>query len=133
MKIIVLTVFLLVVPTLAFGDSSFKGKVTDSSDTPISAAMVLIHWDSAGSTVGLTTNVGIKEDLVIQTQGDGTFKVDLPPGFYDVFVAAMAFSPTCRKIRVKQGDGLEVTLRMSADPLYTAEMGNRIEAIPPKN
>ncbi len=133
MKIIVLTVFLLVVPTIAFGDSSFNGKVTDSSDAPISAAMVLIHWDSAGSTVGLTTNVGIKEDLVIRTQGDGTFKVVLPPGFYDVFVAARAFSPTCRKIRVKQGDDLEVTLRMSPDPIYTAEMGDRIEAIPLKN
>jgi hypothetical protein len=71
-------------------------------------------------------------DLVIRTKGDGTFKVDLPPGFYDVFVAGMAFSPTCRKIRVKPGEGLEVTLRMNADPLYTAEMGSRIEAIPPK-
>jgi hypothetical protein len=132
MKTIVLTLFLLVAPTIAFGESSFKGTVTDSSNAPISAAMVLIHWDSAGSTVGLTTNVGIKEDLVIRTKGDGTFKVDLPPGFYDVFVAGMAFSPTCRKIRVKLGEGLEVTLRMNADPLYTAEMGSRIEAIPPK-
>jgi hypothetical protein len=53
MKIIVLTVFLQVAPTIAVGGSSFKGTVTDSSDTPISATMVLIHWDSAGSAVGL--------------------------------------------------------------------------------
>jgi hypothetical protein len=115
MKIIVLTVFLQVAPTIAVGGSSFKGTVTDSSDTPISATMVLIHWDSAGSAVGLATNV------------------DLPPGFYDVFAAAMAFSPTCRKIRVKQGEGVEVSLRMNADPLYAAEMGNWIEAVPRKN
>jgi hypothetical protein len=95
--------------------------------------MVLIHWDSAGSTVGLTTNVGIKEDLVIRTTGDGTFKVDLPPGFYDVFVAAMAFSPTCRKIRINQGQNLEVALHLNADPLYTAEMGDRFETIPHKH
>jgi hypothetical protein len=132
MKITVLTVFLLVAPTIAFGDSSFRGTVTDSSETPISAAMVVIHWDSAGSTVGLTTNVGIKDNLVIRTKGDGTFQVDLPPGFYDVFVAAMAFSPTCRRIRVKGGEGLEVTLRMNADPLYAAEMGSRIETMPSK-
>jgi len=130
MKIIAL---MLVVAAGAFGDTPFKGSVTDSSDTPISGAMVLIHWDSAGSTVGLITNVGIKEDLVIRTNGNGTFKVDLPPGFYDVFVAAKAFSPTCRKIRIKRGDGLEVTLQMNADPLYTAEMGNRVQPIPPKH
>jgi hypothetical protein len=118
MKIIAL---MLVLAAIAFGDTPFKGSVTDSSDTPISAAMVLIHWDSAGSTAGLTTNVGIKEDLVIRTNGDG------------IFVAAKAFSPTCRKIRMKRGDGLEVTLRMNADPLYTAEMGNGVEPIPPKH
>jgi len=44
----------------------------------------------------------------------------------------MAFSPTCRRIRVKGGEGLEVTLRMNADPLYAAEMGSRIETMPSK-
>jgi Carboxypeptidase regulatory-like domain len=110
MRIVTLVVLLLIATTIALGDTPFKGTVTDSSNTPIASAMVLIHWDSAGSTVGLTTNVGMKEDLVTRTKGDGTFKVDLPPGFYDVFVAAMAFSPTCRKIRIKHGQGLEVTL-----------------------
>jgi hypothetical protein len=132
MRIVALVVLSLIAPTIVLSDTPFKVTVMDSSAAPISAAMVLIHWDSAGSTVGLTTNVGIKEDLVIRTNGDGTFKVDLPPGFYDVFVAAMAFSPTCRKIRIKRGESMEVTLRMNADPLYTAEMGNRVEPILPK-
>lgn len=132
MKIVALMVLSVVAPTIALGGPPFKGTVTDSLDTPVSAAMVLIHWDSAGSTAGLTTNVGVKEDLVIRTKEDGTFKVDLPPGFYDVFVAAMAFTPACRKIRIKLGQDQEVTLRMNADPLYAAEMGNRIEANPPK-
>jgi hypothetical protein len=132
MKIIAL-VLALIAPTIALGDTPFKGTVTDSSDTPIPAAMVLIHWDSAGITVGLTTNVGIREDLVIRTTGDGTFKAHLPPGFYDLFVAAKAFSPTCRKIRVKPGEEQEVALHLIADPLYTAEMGSRVEALPPKH
>jgi hypothetical protein len=132
MRIDALLALLLITPTIGLSDTTFKGTVTDSAAGPISGAMVLIHWDSAGSTVGLTTNAGIKEDLVIHTKVDGTFKVDLPPGFYDVFVAALAFSPTCRKIRLKPGEGLEVTLRVNTDPLYTAEMGNRVEAVPPK-
>lgn len=132
MRMVALLVLSLFAPAFGLGGTPFKGTVMDSLDTPIPAAMILIHWDSAGSTVGLTTNVGIKEDLVIRTKHDGTFEVDLPPGFYDVFVAAMAFSPTCRKIRMKLGEGLGVTLRMTADPLYSAEMGNKVEVIPPK-
>lgn len=132
MRIVAFLVLSLIAPAVGLADTPFKGIVTDSSGTPISGAMVLIHWDSAGSTVGLTTNVGIKEDLIIRTTADGTFKVDVPPGFYDVFIAVMAFSPTCRRVRKKPGEGLEITLHMNVDPLYTAEMGNRVEPVPPK-
>lgn len=118
-------------PVIAFGDMQFKGTVRDSSGTPISGAMVLIHWDSAGSTVGLSDNVGIRADLTIRTKEDGTFSVELPPGFYDVFAAALAFTPTCRKIRAKGGEPVEIQLRMNVDPLYTAEMGNRVETARP--
>jgi hypothetical protein len=117
--------------TLAFGET-FKGTVKDSSDTPISGAMVLVHWDSAGSTVGLADNVGIRADLTIHAKDDGSFNVDLPPGFYDVFTAARAFTPTCRKVRIKPGNAVSVVLRMSADPLYTAEMGDRFDTAPRK-
>jgi hypothetical protein len=103
MKLVALALA-LIAPTIVLGDTPFEGTVTDASDTPISAAMVLIHWDSAGSTVGLTTNVGIKEDLVIRTKGDGIFKLDLPPDIYDIFAAARGFSPTCRKIHIKPGE-----------------------------
>jgi len=133
MRIVAFLLFWLTDPMNHLGGTPFLGTVTDSSGTPISGAMVLIHWDSAGSTVGLTTNVGIKDDLVIRTSEYGTFKVVVPPGFYDVFVAASAFSPTCRKTRIKAGQGQEVTLRMKVDPLYIAEMGNRIEAKPPNH
>ena len=113
-----------------FGET-LKGTVKDSSGTPISGAMALVHWDSAG-TPGLKSNIGIQTDLSLRTKDDGTFSVDLPAGFYDVFVAAMAFTPTCRKIRVKVGRGQEVNFTVIPDPLYTAEMGNRTESLPPK-
>ncbi len=87
-------------PAVASGET-LTGAVNDSSKTPISGAMVLIHWDRAGSTVGLKTNIGIKADLSIGTKDDGTFTADLPPGFYDIFVAAPAFTPTSLKIRMK--------------------------------
>ncbi len=76
-----------------FGDTPFTGTVTDSAGASISGAMVLVHWDPAGSRVGLTTNIGIKDDLIIKTDEKGTFAAELPSGFYDVFFSAMAFTP----------------------------------------
>lgn len=132
MRAVALFVFSLFAPAICLGDTLFKVTVTDLADAPIPNAMVLIHWDPAGSTSGHKTNVGIKDDLIIRTKGDGTFTVELPSGFYDVFVAAMAFNPTCRKVRMKSGESMSITLRMDVAPLYLEEMGNRIEAIPPK-
>ena len=126
MRKLVLLMLIAVIPVIAYGETQFKGTVRDSSGGPISGAMVLIHWDSAGSTVGLSDNIGIAADLTVHTDEDGTFSITLPPGFYDVFAAARAFTPTCRKIRTKGSEAVEIELRMNADPLYTAEMGNRV-------
>src|SRR5262245_43279049 len=107
-------------PTIASG-GTLKGMVKDSSDTPLSGAMVLIHWDRAGSTAGLRSNIGMETDLSIRTKHDGTFTADLPPGFYDIFVAAMAFTPTSRKIRMLVGEAQDIAFQLNLDALYTAE------------
>ncbi len=114
-------------PAVASG-GMLKVAVKDSSDTPLSGAMILIHWDRAGNSAGLGTNIGTAADLSMGTKEDGTVAADLPPGFYDIFVAATAFTPTCLKIRMKVGEAQEISLRLKLDALYTAEMGNRVEA-----
>lgn len=123
-----LLILAVITPAITPGET-LHGAVKDSLDTPIFGAFVFIHWDSAGSTVGLKDNIGVKADLSIRTKDDGTFSVDLPPGFYDVFAAVPAFTPMARKVRIKQGAAVDTTFRMNADPLYTAEMGNRVEAL----
>jgi hypothetical protein len=132
MRNFLLLILVVVTPAIASGET-LKGVVKDSAGTPISGAMVFIHWDSAGSTVGLKSNVGIKTDLTLRTKEDGTFNIDLPPGFYDAFAATSAFTPACRKIRLKPGEPMEITFRLDADPLYASELGNRVEIIPPKH
>lgn len=77
--------------------------------------------------------MGLKADLTVHATEDGRFRVDLPSGLYDVFAALPGFTPVCRKIRIKPGKPVDIVLRMDADPLYTAEMGNRVEALHPKN
>jgi hypothetical protein len=111
--------------TSIFGETLFKGTVT-----PISGATILVHWDSAGSTVGLVTNVGIKKDLIIKTNEQGGFAADLPSGFYDVFVSAMAFTPSSRKIRILRPPAPHFTVRMDVDPLVIKELGTTVTAVP---
>lgn len=101
-----------------------KGKVLDSEGASISGARVLIHWDHSGAGVGLSSNVGLGEDLVIGTDANGDFTPELPPGFYDVFVTATAFSPDCRKIRIRLGETATYTPKLKADPLVTKELGH---------
>lgn len=132
MRLAAIIMFAVVSATITQAAESVKGIVADSSGAVLPEATVRFHWDPAGSTVGLTSNVGIARDLVVKTDQQGRFKADLPPGFYDVFVSAMAFTPVCRKIRVAPTRVQELTFSMSVEPLYTDEFGFKIEAVAPK-
>ncbi len=92
---------LLLVFALASRATTLSGTVRDSEGAVITKAHVVIHWDPAGA-VHLGDNVGIKEDITVSTDSDGKFSLDLPPGFYDAFVTAPAFTPHCEKIRLKE-------------------------------
>lgn len=113
-----------VVPTL------INGQITDSEGAAISQARVVIHWDSAGSTVGLADNLGIRSDLVVMTDAAGNFSVTVPPGFYDLFVSSMAFTPMAAKIRVKEGHNSTFNGKLFADPLVSKELGHKIYPAP---
>jgi hypothetical protein len=128
MRTFLLLIAAVTTPVIASSET-LRGAVKDASDTPLSGAMVLIHWDRAGATAGVRSNIGIDADLSTVTKEDGTFTADLAPGFYDVFVAATAFTPTCRKIRIKAGEPQEIRFRLNVDDLYTVEMGGRVEAM----
>src|SRR5438067_746148 len=81
MRIAALVMLSLVSSTIGFSGTPFKGTVTDVSGGAIPGAMLLVHWDSAGSTVGLTSNVGIEKDLIVKADENGGFTAELPPGF----------------------------------------------------
>jgi hypothetical protein len=106
----------------AFKNGKLSGTVTDSEGTPISRAVVIIHWDSSESTVGLESNVGLGEDVRLQTGQLGAYFVDIPPGFYDVFVSAQAFSPSCRKVRDRPDSVSTFGPKLKMDPLVFREL-----------
>ena len=117
---------LLIIPALVLASaaSELKGVVTDSEDAVIRGAFVIVHWDRSGTAVGLKSNAGLKQDLILETDAKGEFGAELPPGFYDVFVAATAFSPECRKVRIKVGERATYSPKLKADPLVTNETGD---------
>lgn len=101
----------------AFGvkAGTLTGTVKDSEGAAISNAEVIVHWDPSGANY-LPDNISMKADVTATTDKDGRFSIDLPPGFYDVFVTAMAFSPRAEKIRLR-GNGShrkDFTLDVSA-------------------
>jgi hypothetical protein len=69
----------------ADAQSAIGGKITDSEGSVIANARVLVHWDSSGSTVGLTDNIGIKQDVIVVTDTSGQFSTSVPAGFYESF------------------------------------------------
>jgi hypothetical protein len=120
-----LIVLIIASQTIASSTNPLKGVITDSEGAIIREARVFIHWDQSGADVGLKSNVGLKQDLVLQTNEKGEFRADLPPGFYDVFVTANGFSPGCRKLRIRVRESATFNIKLRADPLITNELGDR--------
>lgn len=120
LRIVSVVVLLSSVAFGEIGTGTVKGLVTDSEGAVIGKARVILHWDPAGSQVGLKTNTGSKEDRLVTTDSNGEFQLNVPWGFYDVFVSASAFSPHCQKIRVKGDSKLAVKLLL--DPQVSKEL-----------
>jgi hypothetical protein len=78
------------------GKVKLSGRVTDSHGLSIRGATLIVHWDPSGSDTGLDSNVGLREDLNIRVDKTGICSVEVPPGFYDVFVSSPAFEPFCK-------------------------------------
>jgi hypothetical protein len=100
--------------------NSISGTVKDLEGGVISGARVMVHLDSSVS--------GLKEaaDMVITSDKNGQFTLEVVPGFYDVFVSAPAFSPQCTKVRVREAEPAIYMPRLPADPLVIKERGDTL-------
>ena len=126
---IVALIICVFLPAQGWAQTHLSGVVRDSEGAVISGAHIFIHWDPSGSEVGLRTNVGIKQDLTLTTDDNGSFSAELPPGFYDVLVMATAFSPDCRKIRPKAGQTATINAKLNVSLIVMKELpGPRVSA-----
>jgi len=124
-RIFTVAVLLLCVSFVAGQQQSgIAGMVVDSEGAAIANARVLVHWDSAGSKVGLSDNVGIQNDLITTTDASGRYSGEVPTGFYDVFVSATAFTPTAAKVRVQKEQRTTHNSTLRLDPLVSRELAH---------
>ena len=80
------------------------GRISDRAEgAPIRYAFVLIHQHSGDA------------DQKAQIDSNGKFALSLPPGLYDVFVAADSFAPKCEKVRIVDGKTTSLDITLSPD------------------
>ncbi len=115
--------FLCLSCAFAAPQSAITGQITDSEGAVIANASVLMHWDPSGSGIGL---LGIKHDVIAVTDATGHYSANVPPGFYDLFVTAAAFTPIATKVRVKPEQTAIFSAKLNADPLVSKELGHEI-------
>ena len=95
----------LVNPVVSSDIATLSVIVVDSRGGVIPNSSVIVHWDSAGlDDVKEKDNIGTKEDKFTTTGANGSSSLQMPPGVYDVFVAAAGFSPRCEKLTLKPGE-----------------------------
>jgi len=111
------------VPSIA-ANAALKGVVADSEGAVIPHAHIMVHWDRSGSSVALKSNVGMEKDLRLEADEKGEYEAELPPGFYDVFIYSDAFSPECRKLRIKPGETVTYSPKLKLDHMITTVLGD---------
>jgi len=101
------------------------GRVTDSHGVTIPGAALIVHWDPSGSDIGLDSNVGLREDLNVRVDKTGIYSIEVPPGFYDVFVSSPAFEPLCRKVRLRPGGSETFNPKLAVSLLVSKELADK--------
>jgi hypothetical protein len=111
-----LSIFLLLsLAAISTKAGALSGTVKDSEGAAIAGAHIVIHQDTSGDS-SLRDNKSVPADITVVTDGSGVFTVELPPGFYDVFVAANSFSPHCAVIRIKAAGSLKYSVKLKVSP-----------------
>jgi hypothetical protein len=121
MRSILLIASVMLLTASSLQAATLSGTVRDSEGAAIAKAHVIIHWDPSGSNY-LKDNIGIKQDVTATSDANGEFSLNLPAGFYDVFVSAMSFSPHCDKVRLKGDETKKYEVTLNVSPVTSKEL-----------
>jgi hypothetical protein len=105
--------------------STIRGTIVDATGAVIGNAYVLIHTDA------LDREHRVAYQLELRTNKQGKFTATVPSGFFDLFVGAGGFAPSCRKIRTRGGRSQDIEVALELDPLSLKEYGDEFITEPP--
>ena len=111
----------LVASCVAAPTATLRGAIVDSEGAVIGMAHIVIHEDGSGRDT--SQNAG---DVTRQSDEGGRFSVQLAPGFYDVCIMALGFTPDCRKVRLRPQGTIDISVRLTIDPQVVDELGDRL-------
>lgn len=103
---------------------TLRGSVADSEGAVIDFAHIIVHEDTSGKP-----KPGGKNDIVLKTNASGRFNVQLEPGFYDICVMAMGFTPRCYKVLMDDGQTSERRTQLRIDPIIVERLGHEIPGV----
>jgi hypothetical protein len=112
---------LLLLSAVPANAATLSGTALDSQGAAIADAHIIVHWDHSGSNY-LKDNLGINEDMIATSDRNGQFSVELPSGFYDVFVTSTGFSPHCDKIRLKGKETKTYKVKLKVSEVTSKEL-----------
>ncbi|HXZ31408.1 MAG TPA: carboxypeptidase-like regulatory domain-containing protein [Terriglobales bacterium] len=121
-----LVVFVIVLSAPAWCEDLnglLAGNVRDSEGAAIRDAHVSIYWNHARAGDFSTPEVF---EFAVKTDAKGEYSMELIPGFYDVCVHAMAFSPTCQTVAITTGQTAKYEPRLNANALIVREIGEEL-------
>ena len=76
-----------------------NGVITDSTGASVADVLIrLEHWGTDE-----LHDPKLLNELVVRTDGDGKYTIELDPGLYDLFISTLMFSPVAKKIRIEAG------------------------------
>ncbi|MGB8885640.1 MAG: carboxypeptidase-like regulatory domain-containing protein [Candidatus Korobacteraceae bacterium] len=96
--------------------TKFSGTVTDASGAVIVGANVRFHRNQ---TFGNHPPQRAIPDVLVQTDPNGEFSVDVSPGLYDICAHAGGFLPTCETatISMQQLSPYQTSLKVDTTPI----------------
>ena len=76
------------------------------------AKVIIVHWTDSGGHPSLV------QDQTATTNPMGTCTVNLPPGTYDIFVAASELAPAAFRREIKASETTAVVAHLRPAPLH---------------
>jgi hypothetical protein len=100
---------------------TLSGVVRDPMGAAIGGATIMVHWNMPRANGPSKPGVS---DSVVETDRIGEFSIKLVPGFYDVCVHAVGFSPTCDTVALGKVQSSQYKTVLQPNPLITKEYGD---------